>query len=359
MGLLTMKLRSGENMAIGKLHNVVVYITCTPQRLHSFTTLTDGLKLRRDNDTRWNSWYKMVEWALRPRVRQAVTIFCAQEPALQEDALTASDWATLVETCKFLEPFYDATVANEGAATSSISDVLETTSVPQLATMMETAWAKLADYYEATEDSPVYSAATVLHPSLKLAYMERTWKDRNDWVERAKARVEQLWRETYKSTTSCPAIRQGIAQEPTTGRPNRYKMWMKEQKATIFNTDDDEYDVYCREPVMMISDPLKWWLESAQRQRFPNLSLMAIDILSIAPMSTETERLFSRAKSSVTDQRGSMSIETLNFLECLRSWDKSAIVFPAEVRLRAAMSFRKSRASYPEFNEWDDWRGRS
>jgi len=40
---------------------------------------------------------------------------------------------------------------------------------------------------------------------------------------------------------------------------------MKEQKATIFNMDDDEYEVYCREPVMMVSDPLKWWLESAQR----------------------------------------------------------------------------------------------
>jgi len=41
----------------------------------------------------------------------------------------------------------------------------EATTVPHLATMMETAWAKLADYYEITEDSPVYSAATVLNPS--------------------------------------------------------------------------------------------------------------------------------------------------------------------------------------------------
>jgi hypothetical protein len=78
---------------------------------------------------------------------------------------------------------------------------------------------------------------------------------------------------------------------------------MKEQKATIFNMEDDEYKVYCREPVMMVSDLLKWWLEPAQRRRVPNLSLMAIDILSIAPMSTETERLFSKAKLSVTDQR--------------------------------------------------------
>ncbi|KAL7755651.1 hypothetical protein ACKLNR_014178 [Fusarium oxysporum f. sp. zingiberi] len=94
--------------------------------------------------------------------------------------------------------------------------------------------------------------------------------------------------------------------------------------------DDDEYEVYCREPVMMISDPLKWWLELAQRRRFPNLSLMAIDILSIPPMPAETERLFSKARLTVTDQRGSMNIETLNLLECLRSWDRSALIAQSE-----------------------------
>lgn len=197
--------------------------------------------------------------------------------------------------------------------------------------MMETAWAKLADYYELTEDSPVYSAATVLNPSLKWAYMEKTWEDKYEWIERAKTRVGELWREEYKPTAHCTVPGPIPEQRLGARRPNGYKMWMKEQKATIFNMDDDEYEVYCREPVMMVSDPLKWWLEPAQRRRFPGLSLMAIDILSIAPMSAETERLFSKAKLSVTDQRGSMNVETLNLLECLRSWDKSAIMLPSEV----------------------------
>ena len=118
---------------------------------------------------------------------------------------------------------------------------------------------------------------------------------------------------------------------------------MNEQKATIFNMDDDEYEVYCREPVMMISDSLKWWLELAQRRRFPNLSLMTIDILSIAPMSAKTERLFSKAKLTVTDQQGSMNCETLNLLECLRSWDSSALIVPSACRyvdpaVRSALS---------------------
>ncbi|KAM4062361.1 transposase-like protein [Hirsutella rhossiliensis] len=296
--------------AIGKLHNIVVYITWTPQRLQTFTGLTDGLRLRRDNDTRWNSWHSMVEWALRTKVRQGITIFCAQEPALQDDALTSSDWVTLAEIHKFLEPFHDATMANEGTG-NSISDVLptmdyllhhieaakEATTIPHLATMMETTWAKLADYYELTEDSPVYSAATVLNPSLKWAYMEKTWDDKNEWIERAKARVGELWREAYKSTT--PAL--FFDQLPHKSQVQDDQM----AKATIFNMDDDEYEVYCREPVVM---------SQRSGDGSPNLSLMAIDLLSIAPMSTETERLFSKAKLSVTDQRGSMNIETLNLL---------------------------------------------
>ena len=339
--------------AMGKLHNIVVYITCTPQRLQAFTALSEGLRLRRDNGTRWNSWYKMVEWALRPKVRQAITVISAQEPTLQGDLPTASDWDALAETYAFLGPFHDATMANEGMG-NSISDVLPTmdyllhhievakkaTTNPHLATMMETAWAKLADYYELPEDSPAYSAATVLNPSLKWAYMEKTWEEKSEWVERAKVRVGALWRETYKSTSTCPAPLRGPVHDPTTKRPNGYTAWIKEQKATIFNMDDDEYEVYCREPVMMVSDPLKWWLESAQRRRFPNLSLMAIDILSIPPMSSETERLFSKAKLSISDQRGSMNVETVNLLECLRSWDRSALLLPQEVRIHPLQGVR-------------------
>ncbi|KJZ68326.1 hypothetical protein HIM_12281 [Hirsutella minnesotensis 3608] len=287
----------------------------------------------------------MVEWVLRPKIRQAITVFCSEEPALQEDALHSCDWIVLAEIHKFLEPFHDATIANESWK-KSISDVLptmdyllhhieaarNTTDIPHLATMMETAWAKLADYYELTEDSPVYSAATVLNPSLKWTYMEKTWEDRQEWIERAKARVGQLWRDEYKPASQCCITRPIPEQRPDAKRPNGYKIWMKEQKATIFSMDDDEYDVYCREPVIMVSDPLKWWLDPAQRRRFPGLSLMAIDILSIAPMSAETERLFSKAKLSVTDQRGSMNVETLNLVECLRSWDNSALILPTECR---------------------------
>jgi hypothetical protein len=68
---------------------------------------------------------------------------------------------------------------------------------------------------------------------------------------------------------------------------------------------------------------------------------MAIDILSIAAMSSGTERLFSKSKLTVTDQRGAMDAETLNLVECLRSWDSSALIVPSDVSFLLHEDYRQ------------------
>ncbi len=47
---------------------------------------------------------------------------------------------------------------------------------------------------------------------------------------------------------------------------------------------------------------------------------MAIDIYSIPAMSAEPERVFSGAKLTVSDQRNGLKSETIELLECLKSW---------------------------------------
>ena len=44
---------------------------------------------------------------------------------------------------------------------------------------------------------------------------------------------------------------------------------------------------------------------------------MAIDIYSISAMSAEPERVFSGAKRTISDSRGSLKSETIEVLECL------------------------------------------
>jgi hypothetical protein len=53
---------------------------------------------------------------------------------------------------------------------------------------------------------------------------------------------------------------------------------------------------------------------------------MAIDILSIPPMSDELERVFSGARRTVSWDRGQMEAETIEIRECLKHWKRSGIL---------------------------------
>ena len=85
----------------------------------------------------------------------------------------------------------------------------------------------------------------------------------------------------------------------------------------------DELQRYFEEGIIALGDnitPLQWWCDDTQRSRFPFLSKMAIDILSIPAMSSEAERVFSSAKRCISDSRYNLSAKTIGALECLKSW---------------------------------------
>ncbi|OAQ60805.1 major facilitator superfamily transporter [Purpureocillium lilacinum] len=83
----------------------------------------------------------------------------------------------------------------------------------------------------------------------------------------------------------------------------------------------DEYERYCKsERVYGFTSAVSWWLEETQRKNYPNLSKMAVDILSIPAMSAEPERLFSGAKITITDRRNRLGRDVIEALECLKSW---------------------------------------
>ena len=70
------------------------------------------------------------------------------------------------------------------------------------------------------------------------------------------------------------------------------------------------------------NDPIAWWMQETQRRDYPNLSKMAINILSIPAMSADVEWLFSSSGLTLSDRRNRMSAEILKALECLKSWLK-------------------------------------
>ncbi|KFZ19686.1 hypothetical protein V501_00566 [Pseudogymnoascus sp. VKM F-4519 (FW-2642)] len=98
-----------------------------------------------------------------------------------------------------------------------------------------------------------------------------------------------------------------------------FERWAKAKQQRYQPLLQDEYLKYCQLPVTPECDARGWWMEPAQRTAYPNLHKMAIDILSIPAMSAEPERLFSGAKITVTERRNRLGVDTIEYLECLKS----------------------------------------
>ena len=53
---------------------------------------------------------------------------------------------------------------------------------------------------------------------------------------------------------------------------------------------------------------------------------MALDVLSVAPMSAEVERLFSSSGLMLTPIRNRLEVGTLGLVQTVRSWVKAGII---------------------------------
>ena len=102
---------------------------------------------------------------------------------------------------------------------------------------------------------------------------------------------------------------------------NQFLQYLEEQDVEQEQIED-EYLYYCSQPQVKVRDARDWWLQETQQQIYPNLSKLALDILSIPAMSAEPERVFSGTKLIITDSRNRLSMQMIQALACLKSWYK-------------------------------------
>jgi hypothetical protein len=83
---------------------------------------------------------------------------------------------------------------------------------------------------------------------------------------------------------------------------------------------DDLEDFIKATPNKISGSPLQWWCHKDQRKTYPQLSRMAIDILSIAPESADPESAFSGGRRTLSWDRERMTCENLEKVECIGNW---------------------------------------
>jgi hypothetical protein len=182
-------------------------------------------------------------------------------------------------------------------------------------------------YYSKTDTTPLYAAALVLDPTCRTEYIKTNWPSK--WQRPILRKVESLW-ESYRDQAPIPIV-------PT----SYYSVGKeKERELTVFDqiaqdlrkysrpASQDEFQEYCNGDPYDIGEitALDWWAQEQQRKRWPRLSYMALDILSIPAMSAEPERVFSGARRTVSWERAQIGPETLERVECLKHWKKSGIL---------------------------------
>ncbi len=167
-------------------------------------------------------------------------------------------------------------------------------------------------YYNKTDQSPAYATALLLNPSRKWQYINRFWK--LEQRQSAKDKVKKLQEDEYKPKTTLSTI----PSTPSTST-NEFELQLN-----AINTPTqalDEYEQYYKADLVFgYKNALDWQLEPAQRLAYPNLSKMALDMLSIPAMSSDPERVFLAAKITLTDRRNKLGMKMIEFLECLKSW---------------------------------------
>lgn len=262
------------------------------------------------------------------KLRAAIDVYCAQYQENKTDILSAEDWRNLQKIEDFLLFFQAATLSTESRG-ATIERVLPTMDFlleqfeqgkilyhddPFMGPCCNSGWQKLNKYYSLTDRSPVYIAALVLCPQNKWQYMEDNWLA--EWITDAKTKVQEFWESEYKSTANTVSI---PVPKLTPTVQNPFTEWHKKKQRS--RLDIDEYTKYLQAPVLPeVKNARSWWLEPTQRNSYPALSIMALDILSIPAMSAEPERLFSGAKVTITDRRNQLGIESIQAIECLKSW---------------------------------------
>jgi hypothetical protein len=302
-----------------------------------------GRALALDNDTRWNSWFVLLDVVLD--LQEHVEWYQKRYyESLQEDYLTPEDWRILRETRSFLQPFWRITQLTEGRyatldRTLFTMDVLHKHYTQAfnkyrdnhpLRSCIAASWAIFDKYYQLTDESPAYGAAMILHPSRRTAHIKKNWP--KAWHKAVFDAVKMYWEDHYQGLPIA-ATTPGLIDKSQP--PDEYDLLA--QELDVVGPAMNELDTYksftAQTPIAIDCSALAWWLREEQQQRYPRLSRMAIDILSIPAMSAEPERVFSGARRTISWDRCQLGSRTIERGECMKSWIKTGITQGIPIKL--------------------------
>ena len=256
-------------------------------------------------------------------------------------AISDSDWNSLEEIMAFLKPFEEYTTMLSARNTLTISDVLPIQQ--QLLDTLLDVENNPSNYHEKVvaasrnmlelhqkycrNSSAAYKLGHVLDPRYKLKLLEmhsvNLAGSAKEILQREyQLRKDKLASEVLSSKHSVPVPvteRTSAATKQVRFRAEVFAKLNAADNDRSISDSDDEIKRYLeekREPED--TDVLKWWHDNSYK--YPILSKIARDVLSMPASSVASESAFSVSGQVITDHRASLDSKTVSILMELESW---------------------------------------
>ena len=82
------------------------------------------------------------------------------------------------------------------------------------------------------------------------------------------------------------------------------------------------------------TDPITYWQARVKGTLYPRLDRIALDLITIPPMSSDPERIFSLTGLLLTANRARLQFDIIGALMAMGSWDKEGVINMVDGQLK-------------------------
>ncbi|KAL1941326.1 hypothetical protein VTO73DRAFT_7143 [Trametes versicolor] len=211
-------------------------------------------------------------------------------------------------------------------------------------------------YYKISDMFAVYRIAMILHPCYKVDYFKSAhWP--KAWQKDTRKMVEEEYSKHYAPSdddaASAPHTRRADMKGPSESQEGNIFDHLPSMAEGSGKHLEDELQQYLDSPTVFVKphEALSWWTEQAKR--YPNLSCMARDYLSIPATSVDVERTFSRGCRLLSHVRSRLSAQTTRAVLCVGDWSRLDLIKTDDVCSVTAMPDVKGDES--DYEMEDGW----
>jgi len=345
------ELLSSVHLVVKKIRDSVKYVKTSESHEEKFLELKQHLQVPSernlfiDDQTQWNTTYQMLVAA--SELKEVFSCLDTSDPDYK-GAPSMQDWKLIETLCTYLKPLFDA------------ANILTTATHPTIITFFHEVWKLQLDLSRAVvnEDpfisnltkpmqqkidkywkdcSLVLAIAVVMDPRFKMKLVEFSFtkiygEDAHIYVKIVDDGIHELFHEyvTLPLPLTPAYAEEGSAGShvKTEGSPGGtllsdngltdFDVYIMETSSHQTKSELDQYLEESLLPRVPDFDVLGWW--KLNKLKYPTLSKMARDILSVPVSSVPPESVFDTKVKEMDQYRSSLRPETVEAIVCAKDW---------------------------------------